>query len=155
MNEHFMREAIRISVEKMREGLGGPFGAVVVKENRIIARGWNQVTSTNDPTAHAEIVALREACRLVGDFRLSGCELYSSCEPCPMCLSAIYWARLDRLFYAATRQDAAEAGFDDEWLYREIPLPVAQRRLPTRQLLREAALDAFAQWKAKPDRIPY
>lgn len=155
MNEDFMREAIRISVEKMRQGLGGPFGAVVVKENRIIARGWNQVTSTNDPTAHAEIVAVREACRLLDDFRLTGCELYSSCEPCPMCLSAIYWARLDRLFYAATRQDAAEAGFDDEWLYREIPLPVAQRRLPTRQFLRETALEAFTQWKAKPDRIPY
>jgi len=155
MNEQFMREAIRISVEKMRDGLGGPFGAVVVKENRIIARGWNQVTSANDPTAHAEIVVVREACRQLGGFRLPGCELYSSCEPCPMCLGAIYWARLDRLFFAATRQDAAEAGFDDEWLYREIPLPVAQRRLPTRQLLREAALDAFAQWKAKPDRIPY
>ena len=150
-----MREAIRISVEKMREGLGGPFGAVVVKDDQIIARGWNQVTSTNDPTAHAEILAIREACRQLDDFRLVGCELYSSCEPCPMCLSAIYWARLDQLFYAATRQDAAEAGFDDEWLYREIPLPVAQRRLPTRQLLREAALDAFVQWKAKSDRIPY
>ncbi len=155
MNEQFMREAIRISIEKMRDGLGGPFGAVVVKENRIIARGWNQVTSANDPTAHAEIVVVREACRQLGGFRLPGCELYSSCEPCPMCLGAIYWARLDRLFFAATRQDAAEAGFDDESLYREIPLPVAQRRLPTRQLLREAALDAFAQWKAKPDRIPY
>jgi tRNA(Arg) A34 adenosine deaminase TadA len=155
MNEHFMREAVRISIEKMRDGLGGPFGAVVVKENRIIARGWNQVTSANDPTAHAEIVALREACRQLGDFRLPGCELYSSCEPCPMCLGAIYWARVDRLFFAATRQDAAEAGFDDEWLYREMPLPVAQRRLPTRQLLREAALDAFVKWKAKPDRIPY
>jgi len=155
MNEHFMREAIRISVEKMRDGLGGPFGAVVVKDNRIIARGWNQVTSANDPTAHAEIAALREACRQLGDFRLPGCEIYTSCEPCPMCLGAIYWARLDRLFFAATRQDAAEAGFDDERLYREIPLPAAQRRLPTRQMLREAALDAFAQWKAKPDRIPY
>ena len=155
MNEQFMREAIRISVEKMRDGLGGPFGAVVVKDNQIIARGWNQVTSANDPTAHAEIVALREACRQLGDFRLPGCELYSSCEPCPMCLGAIYWARVDRLFYAATRQDAAEAGFDDDWLYREIPLPLPQRRLPTHQLLREAALDAFAQWKAKPNRIPY
>jgi len=150
-----MREAIRISVEKMRDGHGGPFGAVVVKENQIIARGWNQVTSANDPTAHAEIVALREACRQLNGFRLAGCELYSSCEPCPMCLSAIYWARMDRLFFAATRQDAAGAGFDDEWLYRELALPVGQRRLPTRQLLREVSLDAFAQWKAKPDRIPY
>ena len=155
MNEEFMREAIRISVEKMGDGCGGPFGAVVAKDGRIIARGWNQVTSTNDPTAHAEIVAVREACQQLNDFRLAGCEIYSSCEPCPMCLSAIYWARLDRLYFAATRQDAAEAGFDDDWLYREIPLPVEQRRLPARQLLREAALDAFAQWKAKPDRIPY
>ena len=150
-----MREAIRISVEKMRDGFGGPFGAVVVKDDRIIGRGWNQVTSANDPTAHAEIVALREACRQLNDFRLPGCEIYSSCEPCPMCLSAIYWARLDQLYFAATRQDAAEAGFDDDFLYRQIPLPVDQRRLPTSQLLREAALEAFAQWKAKPDRIPY
>ena len=150
-----MREAIRISVEKMRDGQGGPFGAVVVKENRIIARGWNQVTSANDPTAHAEIVALREACRQLNDFHLAGCELYSSCEPCPMCLSAIYWARLDRLYFAATRQDAAEAGFNDEWLYRELALPAGQRRLPTQQFLRETSLGAFAQWKAKPDRIPY
>ena len=150
-----MREAIRISVEKMRDGLGGPFGAVVAKGDRIIARGWNQVTSTNDPTAHAEVVAVREACRQLNDFRLTGCELYTSCEPCPMCLSAIYWARVDRLYFAATRQDAAEAGFDDEWLYQELPLPLAQRRLPTRQLLRQAALEAFTQWKAKPDRIPY
>jgi len=155
MNEQFMREAIRISVEKMRDGFGGPFGAVVVKDDRIIGRGWNQVTSANDPTAHAEIVALREACRQLNDFRLPGCEIYSSCEPCPMCLSAIYWARLDQLYFAATRQDAAEAGFDDDFLYRQIPLPVDQRRLPTSQLLREAALEAFAQWKAKPDRIPY
>ena len=150
-----MHEAIRLSVEKMREGRGGPFGAVIAKDGQIISRGWNEVTTANDPTAHAEIVAVREACRRLGTFRLDGCELYASCEPCPMCLSAIYWARIDRLFFAATRQDAAAAGFDDEILYREIPLPFDQRKLPIRQLLREQALPAFAEWQAKPDKIPY
>jgi len=155
MNDSFMREAIRLSVEKMREGRGGPFGAVVVKDGRIISRGWNEVTTTNDPTAHAEVVAIREACRALQTFRLDGCELYASCEPCPMCLSAIYWARIDRLYFAATRQDAAAAGFDDEFLYREISLPIAERRLPTRQMLREPALTAFAEWKSRPDKILY
>jgi tRNA(Arg) A34 adenosine deaminase TadA len=150
-----MSEAIRLSLQKMREGSGGPFGAIIVKEDEIIARGWNQVTSTNDPTAHAEIVAIREACRRLGDFRLSGCELYASCEPCPMCLSAIYWARLDRIYFAATRQDAADAGFDDAFLYREISLPPGDRKLAAIQLQREAALRALAEWKVKPDRVPY
>ncbi|MEY2409713.1 MAG: guanine deaminase [Verrucomicrobiota bacterium] len=150
-----MREAIRISIEQMRAGQGGPFGAVVVKEGRIIARGWNRVTTTNDPTGHAEISAIREACQAVADFRLAGCELYSSCEPCPMCLGAIYWARLDRIYFAATRQDAADAGFDDEFIYREVPLPPAERRLPTLQLLRESAIESFAEWKAKRDKVPY
>ena len=155
MNNSFMHEAIRLSVEKMREGRGGPFGAVVVKGGQIISRGWNKVTITNDPTAHAEVVAIREACRALQTFRLDGCELYASCEPCPMCLSAIYWAHLDRLYFAATREDAAAAGFDDEILYREIPLPITERRLPTRQVLREPALAAFAEWKARPDKILY
>ena len=155
MNDSFMHEAIQLSLEKMREGQGGPFGAVVVKNGQIIGRGWNEVTSAHDPTAHAEILAIREACRNVGTFRLDGCELYASCEPCPMCLSAIYWARMDRLFYAATRQDAAAAGFDDEFLYREIALPIVERRLPTVQLLREQALTAMAEWRASPDRVPY
>ena len=155
MNDSFMQEAIRLSLEKMREGRGGPFGAVIVKDGQIISRGWNEVTTTNDPTAHAEVVAIREACRVLKTFRLDGCELYASCEPCPMCLSAIYWAHLDRLYFAATRQDAAAAGFDDEILYREIPLPIAERRLPTRQVLREPALAAFAEWKARPDKILY
>ena len=155
MNNAFMREAIRISVEKMRTGQGGPFGAVVVRGGEIIGRGWNQVTSTNDPTAHAEIVAIRAACRQLGDFRLEGCELYSSCEPCPMCLSAVYWARIGRLCFAATRLDAAAAGFDDELIYREVALPVEARRLPAEQVLREEALRAFAEWAAKPDKIPY
>ena len=155
MNESFLHETIRLSVEKMREGRGGPFGAVIVKDGQIISRGWNQVTTTNDPTAHAEIVAIREACQKLGTFRLDGCELYASCEPCPMCLSAIYWARIGRVFFAASRQDAATAGFDDELLYREIPLPFDQRKLPTQQLLRELALPAFAEWRAKADKIPY
>jgi tRNA(Arg) A34 adenosine deaminase TadA len=155
MNDSFILEAIRLSLDKMREGKGGPFGAVVVKDGQILSRGWNEVTSANDPTAHAEIRAIREACRKLGTFRLDDCELYASCEPCPMCLGAIYWARLGRLFFAATRQDAAAAGFDDELLYREIPLPFDQRQLPTRQILREQALPAFAQWRAKVDKIPY
>jgi guanine deaminase len=155
MNDSFMHEAIRLSVEKMREGRGGPFGAVIVKEGRVISRGWNAVTTTNDPTAHAEISAIREACRKLGTFRLDGCDLYASCEPCPMCLSALYWARIGRLFFAATRQDAAAAGFDDEFLYREIPLPFDERKLASRQLLREQALAAFAEWQAKADKIPY
>jgi tRNA(Arg) A34 adenosine deaminase TadA len=150
-----MHEAIRLSLEMMREGKGGPFGAVIVKDGQIISRGWNEVTTANDPTAHAEVMAIREACRKLGTFRLDGCELYASCEPCPMCLSAIYWARIDRLFFAATRQDAAAAGFDDELFYREIPLPFDQRKLATGQLLRDQALPAFAEWQARADKTPY
>ena len=155
MNETFMREAIRLSTEAMRRGEGGPFGAVVVKDGEIIGRGCNQVTGSNDPTAHAEVVAIREACRRLNTFRLNDCDLYASCEPCPMCLSAAYWARINRLFFAATRRDAAEAGFDDEMLYREIPLPSSSRSLPTVQLLRESALAAFSEWRSKLDKIPY
>lgn len=155
MNPAHMREAIRLSLEKMRSGCGGPFGAVIVHQGQIIARGWNQVTSSGDPTAHAEVVAIREACRHLRDFRLAGCELYTSCEPCPMCLGAIYWSRVDRLYFAAGRQDAARVGFDDEFLYTEINLPLARRRVPTEQVLREEALPAFAEWQAKPDKIPY
>jgi len=150
-----MREAIRISIAKMRANCGGPFGAVVVRNGRIVGRGWNQVTSTNDPTAHAEVTAIRDACQRLKSFQLDDCELYASCEPCPMCLSAIYWARIERLFFAAARQDAAAAGFDDEFLYREIPLPFDRRKLATSQVLREDALPAFAEWQAKADRIPY
>ena len=155
MNERFMHEAVRLALEKMREGRGGPFGAVVVKGTEIIARGWNAVTSSNDPTAHAEVMAIREACRMLGDFRLEGCELYASCEPCPMCLSAAYWARLDHIYFAATRAEAAAAGFDDELLYREISRPLAERAIPMQQVLRDLALPAFAEWMAKPDRVPY
>ena len=150
-----MHEAIRLSREKMLAGNGGPFGAVVVKNSKVIGRGWNRVTSTNDPTAHAEVTAIREACQTLGDFRLAGCELYTSCEPCPMCLAAIYWARIDRVFYAGTRADAADAGFDDDFLYREIPLPIEARKLPMTALLRAEAQKVFSEWKAKPDKVPY
>ena len=131
-----MREAIRLSIQKMRAGHGGLFGAVVVRGDKIVGRGWNQVTSTNDPTAHAEVVAIREACRRLKTFVLEGCELYTSCEPCPMCLSAIYWSRLDRLFYGNTRRDAAKIDFDDDLIYREVALPIHRRKLVTRPLLR-------------------
>jgi guanine deaminase len=155
MNAFFMQEAIRLSLEKMDQGFGGPFGALVVQGDKIVGQGWNQVTTSQDPTAHAEIVAIRAACQHLGTFRLEGCEIYTSCEPCPMCLGAIYWARLSRLFYAADRKDAQSAGFDDDWIYREIALPLNQRRLAGQQLLRDQALAAFAAWQAKPDKIPY
>lgn len=155
MNEDFMREAIRISAEQMRAGQGGPFGAVIVREGIIIARGWNRVTSLRDPTAHAEVTAIREACRVLEDFRLAGCEMYASCEPCPMCLGAIYWARLERLYYAATRRDAADAGFDDEFIYHELPLEPGQRRLPTVQFLGGEAKVVFAEWNSKADKVRY
>ena len=155
MHEKFMREAIGLSMEKMHTNEGGPFGAIIVRGGEIIARGWNQVTSTNDPTAHAEVTAIREACRRLNDFRLTGCELYTSCEPCPMCLSASYWSRLDRIYFGATRHDAADAGFDDDFLYREIPLAPERRSLPCQPLLREAAVVVFTAWKAKPDKKPY
>jgi tRNA(Arg) A34 adenosine deaminase TadA len=150
-----LREAVRLSRIRMRQGRGGPFGAVIAREGVIVARGWNAVTSSLDPTAHAEIVAIRRACRAAGTFRLDGCVLYASCEPCPMCLAAAYWARLDRLVYAATRDDAAQAGFDDARLYAELPLAPAARSLPTAQLLRPEAAAVFDEWLAKPDRVPY
>ena len=155
MNEAFMREAIRLSLDAIRHGSGGPFGSVVVKDGRVVGRGSNQVTSAHDPTAHAEIVAIRQACASLGVFRLDGCELYTSCEPCPMCLSAIYWAHLDRVFYANTRADAARIAFDDELLYREVCLPIAERRLVMRQALREEALAAFAEWECKRNKVRY
>ncbi|HUR44402.1 MAG TPA: nucleoside deaminase [Candidatus Saccharimonadales bacterium] len=150
-----MREALRLSIEQMRAGAGGPFGAVIVRQGEIIARGWNQVTTANDPTAHAEVVAIREACKKLGSFQLRGCEIYASCEPCPMCLAAVYWSRLDRLFYAATRLDAAEAGFDDDFIYQELSRPMAGRKLETSQILRDDALGAFREWKTKPGKTAY
>ena len=155
MKGKFMREAIRLSIQKMRRGQGGPFGAVVVRGGRVIGRGWNKVTSANDPTAHAEVVAIREACRRLKTFQLNGCDLYTSCEPCPMCLSAIYWARLRNVFYGNTRKDAAKIDFDDDFLYREVALPIRRRKLVMRQLLHREALVAFAEWQRKPDRILY
>ncbi len=155
MNPTFLREAIRLSIEKMEGGEGGPFGAVVVRNGQIVGRGWNRVTSTNDPTAHAEVVAIRDACARLNTFSLAGCELYSSCEPCPLCLAAIYWSRLDRIYYAATCDDAAAAGFDDRHFYRELGLPAGERSLPAEQALRDEALVALRAWTNKPDRIRY
>jgi tRNA(Arg) A34 adenosine deaminase TadA len=153
--DRFMREAIALAIENARTGRGGPFGAIVVCDGEVVGRGTNQVTSATDPTAHAEIVAIRAACARLGTFRLDRCEIFSSCEPCPMCLGAIYWARIGRLHFAATHLDAAEAGFDDATFYREIGLPIQRRRLPTAQRLRDEALVAFAEWRSRPDGIPY
>jgi tRNA(Arg) A34 adenosine deaminase TadA len=150
-----MRAAIRLSCEKMRRNDGGPFGAVVVRKGKIIGRGWNRVTSTNDPTAHAEIMAIRDACKKLKTFRLDDCELYTSCEPCPMCLAAIYWARLKKVFYANTRKDAARIQFDDDLIYREVAEPVSRRKIPMNQLLRPEALKVFAEWKNKADKVLY
>ncbi len=151
----FMREAIALSAQNMKDNSGGPFGAVVVKDGKIIGRGSNKVTSTNDPTAHAEVVAIRDACRNLDDFSLSGCVIYTSCEPCPMCLSAIYWARLEKIYYANTQHDAADIDFDDRFLYEQISLPKEARSLPAEPLLREEALRVFEEWRAKEDKTPY
>ncbi len=155
MKQSFMREAIRISLQMMRRGKGGPFGAVVVRRGKIVGKGWNEVTSSNDPTAHAEVVAIRNACRRLKTFQLDDCELYTSCEPCPMCLSAMYWARLKTVYYANTRKDAAAIDFDDDFIYTEVARPIARRKLPMRQLLRKEALAAFVEWKNKPDKVAY
>lgn len=154
-SEKFMREAIALALENVRSGAGGPFAALIVKDEQVIAKGTNRVTSANDPTAHAEIVAIREACRVLRNFQLEGCELYATCEPCPMCLGAIYWARPARVFFANTAMDAAEAGFDDSLIYEEIPRPHAQRRIPMIPMMREEALEAFRVWKSKADKTEY
>ena len=151
----WMREAIRLAIEKMRRGDGGPFGAVVVRSGRVVGRGWNRVTSLNDPTAHAEINAIRDACRRLKTFRLSDCELYTSCEPCPMCLSAIYWARIPAIFYGCTRRDAARIQFDDDFIYREVALPIRRRSLVMKPLLRAEARTAFSEWERKADKVAY
>src|SRR6266478_2586266 len=155
MKKTFMREAIRLSIEMMRCGKGGPFGAVVVKSNKIVVRGSNEVTSGNDPTAHAEIVAIRNACKRLKTFQLDDCDLYTSCEPCPMCLSAMYWARLRGVFYGNTRKDTARIAFDDDFIYREVALPIRKRKLVMKQLLRKESLAAFREWEKKKDKIPY
>lgn len=154
-DETFMRDAIRLSEEGVRSGRGGPFGCVIVRAGKVVGSGSNQVTSTCDPTAHAEVVAIRDACRALGTFQLADCTLYASCEPCPMCLSAIYWARIPRVYFASTREDAAAAGFDDEFIYREIPLPRESRRVSMRGLLRGEALPALDAWSKKADRVRY
>ena len=155
MGNAFMQEAIRRATENVREGLGGPFAALVVKGGRVIAAGANSVTSTNDPTAHAEVTAIREACRALGTFQLTGCEIYTSCEPCPMCLGAIYWARPDKVYYAATASDAAAAGFDDSFIYEELNRAQSDRRIPLEPMMREAGLEPFREWNQKNDRIRY
>ena len=154
-NRRFMREAIRLSIENVEKGNGGPFGAVIVKDGNIIATGVNQVTSAHDPTAHAEVVAIRRACASLNSFQLEGCEIYASCEPCPMCLGAIYWARPDKLFFACKKEDASKINFDDDFIYSELSLPVGERKLITQQLLREEALEAFKKWSESEDKTEY
>ena len=154
-HEQFMRRAIELARLGVDSDLGGPFGCVVVREGKIIGEGSNQVTSTNDPTAHAEIVAVREACRTLNSFQLDGCSVYTSCEPCPMCLGAIYWARPARIFVAGTREDAAAAGFDDELFYRELEKPNNERELKMEWMLREESQAVFKHWIDKPDKIEY
>ncbi|HKN61821.1 MAG TPA: nucleoside deaminase [Candidatus Acidoferrales bacterium] len=150
-----MARAIELSIENVRSGQGGPFGAVVVKDGKIIAEGANCVTSTNDPTAHAEIIAIRKACAKLGVFELIDCEVYTSCEPCPMCLGAIYWARLSRVYFASTALDASKASFDDSLIYREIAKPHSERKIPMIQTMRDEALEAFGAWERQLNKRPY
>ena len=154
-NPSFMQEAIRLSAHGMNLNEGGPFGCVIVRDGVIVGRGNNKVTSTNDPTAHAEVTAIRDACRNLNTFELIGCELYTSCEPCPMCLAAIYWARIGKVYYACTRHDAAEIGFDDEFLYEEMSKDLAARMIPIEQVMRDDAFEVFKSWMVKPDKIDY
>ena len=154
LHNTFMRKAIELSIENIKNG-GGPFGAVIEKEGQIIATGTNRVTSDNDPTAHAEVNAIRNACKQLNTFDLSGCTIYSSCEPCPMCLSAIYWAHLDKLYYANTKEDADAIGFSDQFIYEELELKPADRQLKSETILRNEALKAFSDWTQKEDKINY
>ena len=154
-HERWMARAVELSRERMQAGFGGPFGAVIVRDGEVIAEGYNRVTSSKDPTAHAEIVAIREACQWLDSFDLSGCVLYTSCEPCPMCLAAIYWARLDHVYYANTREDAARIGFDDEAIYGEVAKPIAERTLPMTRIALPEAEQSFLEWELKADKVPY
>jgi tRNA(Arg) A34 adenosine deaminase TadA len=154
MKNEFMKRAIELSIESVNNG-GGPFGSVVVKDDKIIAEGSNKVTSNNDPTAHGEIVAVREACKKLNNFSLNGCELYSTCEPCPMCLSAIYWARIGKIYYANTREDARKIDFDDSLIYTELQKNIDKRKIPMIQILRNEALKAFELWDQKKDKVKY
>jgi tRNA(Arg) A34 adenosine deaminase TadA len=151
----FIRKAIKLSLENVQTGKGGPFAALIVKNNIIIASGTNLVTSLNDPTAHAEIIAIREACKILGTFQLEGCEMYSSCEPCPMCLGAIYWARLAKIFIASIMQDAADVGFDDAFIYSEFSKQISERKIPMVLMPQNEALAAFKEWKKKKDKVKY
>ncbi len=150
-----MVRAIQLAIENVHSGRGGPFGAVVVRGGKIVSEGVNQVTSTQDPTAHAEMIAIRQACAQLGSFELRDCEIYTSCEPCPMCMGAIYWARLSRVYFAATAEDAAAIGFDDSFISRELGRPLTDRRIPILQMMREEALAGLRAWAEKPDKIPY
>jgi guanine deaminase len=154
-HETHMREAIKLAEEGMAAGHGGPFGCVIVRAGKIVGSGNNRVTSTNDPTAHAEVTAIRDACARLKTFQLTDCELYTSCEPCPMCLSAIYWARIPQIWFANTRQDAADIGFDDDFIYRQIPMLPGERTVKMLPLLREEARRAFTEWHAKDDKVRY
>jgi tRNA(Arg) A34 adenosine deaminase TadA len=151
----FLARAIALSQERMQDGFGGPFGALVVRDGKVLAEGWNEVTSTLDPTAHAEVTAIRRACKAVGDFHLEGATLYTSCEPCPLCLSAAYWAHIKRIVYANTREEAAAIGFDDAFIYDEIPKSPAARRIAMEHHPRDDARAAFAAWMAKADKVQY
>jgi tRNA(Arg) A34 adenosine deaminase TadA len=155
MHEQYLRRAIRLAAENVQSGRGGPFGAVIVRDGVIVAEGVNSVTLTKDPTAHAEVSAIRAACESLGRFDLRGCTIYSSCEPCPMCLGAIYWARLDALYFAATHKDASRAGFDDSFIYTQVPLDAESRSLPTKRLIGDEGKEPFAIWMASEAKIPY
>ncbi|MDE0670864.1 MAG: nucleoside deaminase [Caldilineaceae bacterium SB0662_bin_9] len=155
MNHSHMRRAIELSRHAINTNLGGPFGAVVVRGDLVVAEGFNRVTSSLDPTAHAEVTAIRAACTALGTHQLTDCEIYTSCEPCPMCLGAIYWSGITRIYFANSREDAAAVGFSDQFLYEEIPLPVGQRTVPSVRLLGNEALRVFDEWRAKQDKIPY
>jgi len=155
LHEHYLEEALRLARQGMERNEGGPFGAIVVKDGQVIGRGNNCVTSRKDPSAHAEIVAIRDACRHLNDFQLRGCVLYTSCEPCPMCLGAIYWARPDAVYFAGTRADAAAAGFDDDFIYRQLETGFSERSIPFFSMMREKAQQIFRDWIEKPDKIAY
>ena len=154
MKNEFMKKAIKLSEDSVKKG-GGPFSSIIVKNNKIIAEGSNKVTSSNDPTAHGEIVAIRDACKELNTFSLTGCELYSTCEPCPMCLSAIYWARIEKIYYANTREDARKIDFDDSSIYMELQKNINERKIPMIQMMRNEALKAFELWDKKTDKVKY
>jgi guanine deaminase len=155
MNPQFMTRAIQLAIENVRSGKGGPFGAVVARDGSLVAEGVNQVTRTSDPTAHAEVLAIRAACQRLGLFELKGCDLYTSCEPCPMCLGAIYWARVSRVYFGTLAADASKIGFDDSAIYHEIVQPHSQRKIPMIQMMRDEALAPFRAWQETPAKVPY